>query len=342
MNQSERTDQNADPRSGARDVIGVDRQGAEDQQHPEEPGEVVEYRRQGAAPEARVDGIGHLRDADRSPPATRCRRRSRGDRSAAAGCPPPWRRRRPPRACPRRGAPRQLRTPASSRAALKIAGSGFRAPAPAEVTVPSSRPSSPQPSRTRGRRAIPVRDGDQAQPAVAQAAERRNGVRIGAEADCRDQLVDADLEPRAPSRPGRRSARAGRRGRPRRGPPGRARGSRPSPREARPPAARRRPPRALDSRREIQGGSSSTSVPRASRKTARVIALILPDGMIAGSRTRPSGRRTATRSRRRSPWSSRSLIAIVVDRVADRAGRSGRPRGSTPESSPGRPAPGCA
>src|SRR4029453_3312884 len=33
------------------------------------------------------------------------------------------------------------------------------------------------------------------------------------------------------------------------------------------------------SRRGVQGGSSSTRVPSASRKTARVIALILPDGM---------------------------------------------------------------
>ena len=46
-----------------------------------------------------------------------------------------------------------------------------------------------------GQAAIPVRDGDQAHAAVAQAAQRRNGVRIGAEADRRNQLVDADLDP---------------------------------------------------------------------------------------------------------------------------------------------------
>ena len=46
-----------------------------------------------------------------------------------------------------------------------------------------------------GQAAIPVRDGDQAHATVAQAAQRRNRVRIGAEADRRNQLVDGDLDP---------------------------------------------------------------------------------------------------------------------------------------------------
>ena len=67
-------------------------------------------------------------------------------------------------------------------------------------------------------------------------------------------------------------------------------------------------------RREIQGGSSSTSVPRASRKTARVIALILPDGMI------PAADQTFWQAHGDQISAAITLvvavaIAIVVDRV---------------------------
>src|SRR4051812_3549522 len=52
-------------------------------------------------------------------------------------------------------------------------------------------------------RAIPVRDHDQPQATIAKAAQGRDRVRIGGEADRGDQLVDADVESQLPGDEGR-------------------------------------------------------------------------------------------------------------------------------------------
>ena len=83
--------------------------------------------------------------------------------------------------------------PASSRAGSKIAGSGLRAPAPAEVTTPSSSAVEPAAVEHVGQRDVPVGDADEAQPAVAQLGQRRRRVVEGAGSGSRPSSSRPDL-----------------------------------------------------------------------------------------------------------------------------------------------------
>ena len=285
------------------------------------------------------------RDAPRSRPATRCRRPRHGP-SAGSGIP----------AASAAGdvllravadVERLLRprSAASSSAGAKIAGSGLRAPEPAEVTTPSRAPARPQRSSTSGSETsqFETQTRRQARARAARPAPARRRHR-------RETGSPPSSVSTATSRPSSRES-------------SRAQRSRSVGERRRVGAlvgvvavvghllcARRRPdaPRARcpsSAARCIHGGSSSTSVPSASRNTARVRHQSRAE-RLAGSRPWTESfwdenedwvsggdhvrRRGGDRLRRRP--------------VRDRARAPASPRGSaTASRSPSRaaPRPGC-
>ena len=184
--------------------------------------------------------------------------------------------------------------PASSSAGAKIAGSGLRTPASAEVTTPSSAPPSPQRSSTSGSETSQFDTQTSLQAEPAQLGQRRRRVGKGPEADRGHHRLDRHLLVPAPSRAPRRSGRAARRASPRRAPRGCDPCSSPSRRAPRSPGAR---PAATPSAsaRCTQGGSSSTRVPSASNMHG------------AGAVMRAFSRRNQPERGRREPGWSRLL-----------------------------------
>ena len=148
-----------------------------------------------APPEARVVRLRHLRDArsislseEMSPPTPVA-----VDQQGADA--------RPPRA------------PATSSSGVSPTCSASSGPQPGELERrredrrvglaraghgrahrPVEQPAEPAALQHPGKRAVPVGDGDQPLASVPQLAQGRHGVGIGAEADRLDQLVDGDLD----------------------------------------------------------------------------------------------------------------------------------------------------